>query len=213
MTKMSCVLHIAGMGGHGSVVKDAASSMGKWASFCFYDDIRVSQIGAPIRGTIADLEKTVQDKTILGVFEQTFVAIGANGIRKAVSERLLDYGAVIATIRHSKSVESDNVDVGCGVLLMPLCVLNAGAKLGDGVIVNTGAIVEHDCSIGRYTHVCPGAVVAGGVSVGESALIGAGAVIREGISIGSNTVVGAGSVVVKNVRCGDTVYGNPARKM
>ena len=36
-------------------------------------------------------------------------------------------------------------------------VINAGTKIGENVIINTGAIVEHDCIIDHHGHIATGA--------------------------------------------------------
>lgn len=47
----------------------------------------------------------------------------------------------------------------------------------------------------------------------KGASIGANATILPGIRIGANATVGAGSVVTKDVSAGETVVGNPARRL
>ncbi len=100
---------------------------------------------------------------------------------------------------------------GSGLIAMPSAYIGDGVKIGDNVLVNTGAIIEHDCAIGDHVHIAPGAILCGNVTVGEGAHIGAGAVIRQGIRIGAWAVVGCGAVVVKDVPDGVTAIGNPAR--
>jgi serine acetyltransferase len=90
------------------------------------------------------------------------------------------------------------------------CV-QAGAKLGMGCIVNTGAVAEHDGDYGDGVHLAPRACVCGAVKIGHGSFIGAGSVVRERISIGKNVKVGAGSVVVSDLPDGCLVYGVPAR--
>ena len=54
------------------------------------------------------------------------------------------------------------------------CVINAMVKLGENVIVNTGAIVDHDCWLGDHVHVATGACLSGTVHVGHGAHVGSG---------------------------------------
>jgi len=68
-------------------------------------------------------------------------------------------------------------------------VVNAGARLGVAVIVNSGAIVEHDCIIGDHAHIATGARLASTVDVGALAHIGAGATIRQTITIGATAAI------------------------
>jgi sugar O-acyltransferase (sialic acid O-acetyltransferase NeuD family) len=94
-----------------------------------------------------------------------------------------------------------------GTQLMPMSVVNYGARVGDNTIINTAAVVEHDCVVGPHCHVAPNATLCGGVRVGELTHIGAGAVVLQGITIGSNCVVGAGSVVTKDMPDNTTWIG------
>ena len=69
--------------------------------------------------------------------------------------------------------------------------------LGDGAIVNTGAIVEHDCAVGAAAHIAPRATLGGDVTVGDGAHVGMGAVVVEGVRLGAGAFVAAGAVVVE----------------
>ena len=70
-------------------------------------------------------------------------------------------------------------------------VINAAARLGDNVIVNTGAIVEHDCVIGDGSVIGMKSVLLVGCKVGNEALIAAGSVVRENDEV-PDRVVAAG---------------------
>ena len=97
------------------------------------------------------------------------------------------------------------------LVVMPLAVINADARVGDGAIINTAAVVEHDCMIGAYAHVCPRVALAGNVAVGERVQIGIGSCVIQGLSIGAGSIVGAGSVVVKNTAANVVTFGSPAQ--
>lgn len=51
------------------------------------------------------------------------------------------------------------------------------------------------------------------VRIGSDVWIGGGAIILPGVTIGDGALIGAGSVVTRNVASGDTVAGNPARRI
>jgi acetyltransferase-like isoleucine patch superfamily enzyme len=92
------------------------------------------------------------------------------------------------------------------------CIVQAGARLGVGSIINTAAVVEHDSTLEEYVHVAPRAVLCGNTHVGCNSHIGAGAIVRQGLILGSNTLVGAGAVVVKDFEGQGTLIGVPARR-
>lgn len=57
---------------------------------------------------------------------------------------------------------------------MPGSVVNAGARVGDHVILNTCSSVDHDCIVEDFVHVSPGAHLAGNVTVKEGCHVGTG---------------------------------------
>ncbi len=92
-------------------------------------------------------------------------------------------------------------------------VVNSGARIGKGSLVNTSAIVEHDCVVDDFVHIAPGAHMAGCVRIEKAAFIGIGATIIESVRIGESAIIGAGAVVLRDVAPFETVVGNPGRSV
>ena len=92
-------------------------------------------------------------------------------------------------------------------------VINPGARIGKGCIINTCSCVDHDCEVGDYVHIAVGSHLCGTVSVGNGTWIGAGATVSNNVSICSNCMIGAGSIVVKNIDLAGTYFGVPARSI
>jgi acetyltransferase-like isoleucine patch superfamily enzyme len=92
-------------------------------------------------------------------------------------------------------------------------VINIGATLGRGAIVNTNSTIEHDVELADWVHVAPGATVSGGVTVGRFSMIGAGATVIEGIKIAARCMVGAGATVVDDLTEPGVYVGSPARRI
>lgn len=90
-------------------------------------------------------------------------------------------------------------------------IVQIGAKIGEGSIVNTGAVVEHDCEVGGYVHMAPRALLCGAVHVGEGSHIGAQSMVKQGVRLGPRTLVGAGAIVVKDFAGDGALVGIPAR--
>jgi len=158
------------------------------------------------------------DELLPGLVEQgvdSFVvglgSIGNNSLRQRLFHYGLEQGLDILSVCHPRAVLSPRACYGRGGQFLPGCIVNAGAVIGENVIINSGAIIEHDCQIGDHAHVATGAHLSGTVIVGEGAHIGTGAVVRQGIKIGQNALVGAGAVVVKDVPPDTLVIGVPAR--
>jgi sugar O-acyltransferase (sialic acid O-acetyltransferase NeuD family) len=131
--------------------------------------------------------------------------------RKAVYEKFKAKHYVFESLAHPSATVAAETQLEEGVQLMAGAVLQPGSRLGENVIINTGARVDHDCWIEAHAHIAPGAVLCGNVSVEKGAFIGAGATILPGIKIGAGSLVGAGAVVVEDVPPGVTVVGTPAR--
>lgn len=202
-----------GAGGHAKVVIEILQSSKDFELVGLLDPapelLGQSVLGVPVLGG---------DDCLGGLISQGvklfFVGVGSTvnlQKRRLLYKLGLSQGMKPVDAIHPGSFVSSSAEIGSGVTVMALAVINATARLGENVVVNTGVIVEHDSVIGSHTHIATGALLCGSVKVGEGSHIGAGSVIRQGINIGKNVLVGAGSVVVKDVQDGTVVIGNPAR--
>lgn len=104
------------------------------------------------------------------------------------------------------------------------CFVEAGATIGNDVVIKNGVAVWEGVEIADKVFVGPNAVFTNDIvprakvfkhavetQVCEGASIGANATIRCGIRIGRWAVIGAGSVVTRDVPPYGLVVGNPAR--
>lgn len=141
-----------------------------------------------------------------------FIAVGNNLTRNKIYDQLAQQKMFPANAIHSFSVVDPSAIIAThGVMVAANVTINPLAKIGIGVICNTGCIIEHECVIGDFAHIGPGAVLCGNVKIGNQTFVGANAVIKQGITIGKNTMIGAGAVVVKDVPDNVTVVGVPAK--
>ena len=141
-----------------------------------------------------------------------FIAIGINSIRNGIYQELVAKSVRFVNAIHPSAVIDTMAEIAdSAVMIAANVTINPLAKIGTGVICNTGCIIEHECVVGDFAHIGPGAVLCGNVKIGKQSFIGANAVIRQGITIGENATIGAGSVVVKNVPDNATVVGVPAK--
>jgi sugar O-acyltransferase (sialic acid O-acetyltransferase NeuD family) len=208
-----CVL--LGGGGHCRVLLD-----------CLLDDPTVA-----VRG-ILDRDLALRGQDVFGVAflgdDEQFAPLIAAGVthfvvglgsignhepRARLFARGLEAGLAPLAVTHPGAVASRRIRAGRGVQRLAGSIVNAGAILGDNVLVNSGAIVEHDCILGDHVHVATGARLAGNVTVGIGAHIGAGATVRQGIAIGARALLGAGAVVVRDVPDDAIMVGVPARAL
>ena len=199
---------IIGASGHGKVAFDALNTNTEFEIKGFIDDnleeLNKTIFGVPILGDINYLIKE-----LINEIDGVFVAIGDNKIRKAISEKILDKFNLINAI-HPKSIISEDVRLGKGILVVAGAVINSSSTISDGVIINTGSTVDHDNFIGEYTHIAPGVHLAGNVKIGSLSFIGIGTSIIQNLEIGSNVIIGAGSVVIRNLPDNCLAYGVPA---
>lgn len=136
------------------------------------------------------------------------IAIGDNATRKKISQSIAhDFVQAI----HPSAQIDRLVQMGQGVQVMPLVVINRASSIGHHSIINSNATVEHDCQIGDFVHIAPGATICGGVTVGEETLVGANSTVLPNCSIGKNVIIGAGTVVTKNIPDNTVVKGVPGK--
>jgi sugar O-acyltransferase (sialic acid O-acetyltransferase NeuD family) len=136
------------------------------------------------------------------------VAIGDNAVRKKAAEMTRHH---FTNVIHPSAILSPRCVYGVGNMILHRAVVQAQARIGNHVIINTGAQIDHDCIINDFVHIAPGVVLCGTVSVGEGTLIGAGATVIPGRNIGKWAKIGAGSLVTKDIPDYAVAVGNPAR--
>lgn len=195
-------LIIIGASGHGRVVADIAKKCG-YNEIVFLDnDLNISTCaGYPVLGA---------DSMVSQLEGDLFIAVGNGQIRKKLMGRETDRHFPV--LIHPNAVVADDVEIGCGSVVMAGAVVNPGVQIGNGVIVNTCASVDHDCEVGDFVHVSVGAHVAGTVTIGENTWIGAGATVSNNVNICGDCMIGAGAVVIKDINEPGTYVGVPARR-
>jgi len=200
-------VYFYGVGGHAKVAADVAAAL-RVQLLGYFDDNKdlLTDGPVPVRPGLSLLRK--------GVFQvprqRLVITIGNNAIRARIAEQLPT--ARFQTLAHPSCLISPSCKIDDGTVVYHRAVVQAGARVGKHVIINTAASVDHDNVIADFAHVSPNATLCGNVSVGVGSHIGAGAVVLPGIKIGDWATVGAGAVVTKNVPDGTTVVGNPARQ-
>lgn len=118
-------------------------------------------------------------------------------------------GVELPVIVSPRAHVSRQAQLGVGTLVMHGAVVNAGAFVGENVILNSMSLVEHGVTICNHCHISTGARVNGDVAIGEGCFIGSGAVLKNGIAIGAGSVIGAGTVVLGDVPPGSFIRHTP----
>jgi acetyltransferase EpsM len=199
-----------GAGGHGRVVLDILLS-GRQHQVVGFLDSNPGLHGRRMDGLpiLGDLE-ALPDIRAQGV-TGAIVAIGDNGIRRAMADEIERAGFELINAIHPSANLARNVTLGRNVVVAAGALVCAHCQIGDSVILNTGCIVDHETMIGTAAHVCPGARIAGRVAIDSGAFVGIGATILQGLRIGCEAIIGGGAVVICDVEPLTTVVGVPAR--
>lgn len=196
---------IIGASGHGKVIADIIEKSGDKIIGFLDDDHNLSSVfGYPVLGNLGSYQKYKKDNYFI-------IAIGNNKLRKEIAEKLND--AHWHTAIHPSAIMAKDVVIGDGTVVMANVVINASAKIGKHVILNTASIVEHDNVIGDYTHLSPRVALGGTVKIGTCSHIGIGACIKNNTRIADNVVVGAGACVVRDITEQGTYIGVPVKKI
>ena len=195
-------LAIIGAGGHGKVVGEIAL-LNQYETINFFDD-RVNDIKVfpfTIIDTLDYLKEHQKD------YDDFFVAIGDNQIRRDKIILLKKHKMNIVSLVHPKSTISKFSSLGIGTCVMANAVVNPGALINEGVIVNTSSSVDHDCTIEDFAHISPNCSLSGGVKIGKFTHLGTGTSVHPGINIGDNVKTGIGSRIFKDI-LDNTVFKN-----
>ncbi|MCK4598774.1 acetyltransferase [Candidatus Bipolaricaulota bacterium] len=199
---------IVGAGGHGRVAFECLRlSRSDNPDVVFYDD-RYEQIGEiegiPVRGPISALFDA--DK-----FELVFVAIGDNVLRYEITQRLQRAGRTLISIIHPHTAISPRSRIAVGTIAVAGTVVNFGAQVGRGVILNTLSSVGHDCIVQDFAQLASGVNLGGAAVIEEGVFVGIGAKVAPETTIGAWSVVGAGSIVLEDQPPRSFCCGAPAR--
>lgn len=187
-------LLIVGAGGHGRSVAEAVLAAGVFQLAGFLDDA-FSGSGRvwdwPVFGPTAELVNGRQHA------DAAIVAIGNNGQREALHQRLCAEGFELATVVHPRAIVSPRACIGFGSAIMAGAMVGTEAQLGAGVIVNCGAVVDHDGRVEDFGHLGVNAAMAGGSVLGRGAWMQAGSVLGYGAMVEAGLVLGPGEAINK----------------
>ena len=81
---------------------------------------------------------------------------------------------------HPSAIVDPDVQLGEGVSIQPLAVIEAGAKIGDDTVIGAGSYIGHETEIGSACHIYPR------VTIRERTRIGSRVIIHSGVVIGAD---------------------------
>jgi sugar O-acyltransferase (sialic acid O-acetyltransferase NeuD family) len=162
---------------------------------------------------LGNLEKEDVLKEI-GKSAEVFIAEDENTVRRKLIDGLKEDKKVMpVNAIHDSAIVPESVDLGHGNLFDAGLVIGAGSKVGSGVILNANVTVGAETKIGDLVQIGLGSNIGSAVEIADEVFIGSGVTVVSGIKLGKRARIGAGSVVVEDVAKGQTMFGNPAKKM
>jgi len=133
-----------------------------------------------------------------------------NQKRRAHIDLVRERGLQLVSAIHPSALILAGARIGDGVWINAGAIIGYKAEIGSGAIINTGAQIDHHNILEECCQVDPGVVTAGNVVLRECCHIHTGATLINRVEIGANSIVGAGTVVLKNVPANSTAVGVPA---
>jgi len=182
--------------------------------YCFLDDDK-NLHGQEI-DLITVLGSTSDDGYLkyIGKKCDAFIAEENINARKKLVKMLTDKRKVMpANAVHSKAHISDLAHIGYGNFINANALIGANVKVSNYCLIHSGAIIEYGAELADYVQIGAGSRINGDVTIGSETFVGSGVTVVAGIKIGKKANIGAGSVVVRDVKDGETVFGNPAKKV
>ena len=79
---------------------------------------------------------------------------------------------------HPRAYVSPRTTVETGSVVLPMAVVNTGVRVGEGCIINIGALIDHDSVIENWVHLAPGAIVKAENRIPAESKIDSGTVIE-----------------------------------
>lgn len=204
-------LILVGGGGHCKSVIDVAESAGYniLGILDRPDEVGKSVLGYKVIGTDDDIPLFV-DKA---EFVVTVGQIKSPSLRKIVVERVKQARGQLATIIAPDAYVSKYASVGEGSVIMHRSFLNADAKVGKNVIINTLTNLDHEVTVDDFCHLSTGVMICGNVHIGKDVFIGSQSVVNQGMTIADNTIIGSLTCVNRSITESGTYVGSPAKRI
>lgn len=150
----------------------------------------------------------------VGKSAEAFIAADENKVREKISLSLKEDKKVMpVNAIHANAIIPESAGIGHGNLLDAGVILGAATQIGNLCLLQAGAKIGALANIGDLVQIGQGCNIGNDVSIADNVFIGSGATLVSGITIGKGARIGAGSVIIENVAAGETVFGNPGKKV
>jgi len=202
------MIYIIGASGHGKVVLDVLEARREFFSGdpttmpipeLYTDKICFADQDSELAGRYLNGHEILYMKTCaLHDVNFFFVAIGNNEARREIYNELKSRDYPTDVLASPFAYVSPEAAIGDGTLINHGAIIQPGTLIGENCIINIGANIGPDCKIESHVHVESGSTLCGNI-IGENTFIGAGTIIKAGIVIGKNCVIPMGSIVTQNI--------------
>ncbi|MGD0967238.1 MAG: acetyltransferase [Candidatus Aquilonibacter sp.] len=122
---------------------------------------------------------------------------GLNAVRKSKYDAAKAQGYELISYVSPRAGVGDWLQAGDNCIILDNAVIEPGARLGNNVVVWSGALVGHHTTIEDHAWIAGHAVFGGSAVLGARSFVGLGAVIGHEVELGAETLVGAGALVMK----------------
>ena len=186
---MKTKLLLIGAGGFGRVALEHAALQYDCA---FVDDgpaIGTLVDGVPVIGRISDLPQ------LFGEYQKLVVTIGNNKLREEIYSKAKAIGYDFPNIICTSAYVSAHATLGAGCVLLNNVVVQNGAHVGDGVLLNPGVEIHHDSFVDDYALIYTNSVVRTLAHVGKRVRIGSTVSISNNINIADDSDIPNGTTL------------------
>lgn len=139
------------------------------------------------------------------------IAVGEPYLRKKLYNKVIKTDLQLTSIISPKSNVSHLATIHDGTIIAVFCSIQANARIGQNVSVNSASIIGHDSVVSNNAVISSMVNLGGAAFVGSGTFIGMGTLVKEGVKIGKSSIVGMGSVVYHDVPDNVIALGNPTR--
>lgn len=141
------------------------------------------------------------------------IALGIAEAKRAMVKRLRRMGDHLSfpPVIHPFTSIGPRVELGEGVVVQAGAVLLCDLRVGEFTIVGASSTLGHDCRVGSYCFLSPGLRVAGYATIGDDCVTGLNTCLINHVTLGNRCTTGAGTVLIRDLPEGCTAVGVPAR--
>lgn len=128
------------------------------------------------------------------------VALGyhdLNALRRRKYEEAKARGYRMISYVSPRASAGDWLEIGDNCIILDNCVIEPGTRLGNNVVVWSGALIGHHTTIEDHAWIAGHATFGGSARLGASSFVGLGAVVGHEVEIGPESFLSAGALVTK----------------